>query len=402
MSTTSDGTSPTTVGVARIIARLNVGGPAIQVISLTRLLEPLGYRTRLIRGREGPEEGSMDYLADELCVKPVLIDSLRRNPGLHDLRALLALVLELRRTRPRIVHTHAAKAGTLGRLSALIALRRHQRVLVHTFHGQSLTGYFNPRVARLYTIIERVLARRTDGLIAVSEEVRDELASLGVASADRFEIVPLGFDLGPFAVEGPPRETKRLELRRELGIPEEAKVVTLVARLVPIKRVDRFLRMARLIAEHTAAHFVIAGDGELGVELRSCADARALGERLSWIGFRRDMPAVCFASDVVVLTSDNEGTPVSLIEAQVSGVPVVTTDVGGVRSVVHDGHTGLVRHPDDDRALAEAVVDLLTDDILAKRLAAAGRTHALSAFSIERLIEDLDRLYSDLLRTKRR
>jgi glycosyltransferase involved in cell wall biosynthesis len=160
--------------------------------------------------------------------------------------------------------------------------------------------------------------------------------------------------------------------------------------------------MARLVAERTAAHFVIAGDGELSVELRSCADARALGERLSWIGFRRDMPAVCFASDVVALTSDNEGTPVSLIEAQASGIPVVATDVGGVRSVVHDGHTGIVRHPDDDRALAQAVVDILTDNVLAKRLAAAGRTHALRAFSIERLVEDLDRLYSDLLQTKRR
>jgi glycosyltransferase involved in cell wall biosynthesis len=366
------------------------------------MLEPRGYRTRLIRGHEGPEEGSMDYLADELGVQPVLIDSLHRDPGLHDLRALLALVLELRRTRPGIVHTHAAKAGTLGRLSAFIALRRHERVLVHTFHGHSLTGYFNPHTARLYTIIERVLARRTDGLIAISEEVRDELASLGVAPADRFEIVPLGFDLGPFAVQAPTREFKRRELRRELGIPDEVKVVTLVARLVPIKRVDRFLRIARLIAEHTAAHFVIAGDGELGVELRSSADAQALGERLSWIGFRRDMPAVCFASDVVVLTSDNEGTPVSLIEAQASGVPVVATDVGGVRSVVHDGHTGIVRHPDDERGLAQAVVDILTDNMFAKRMAATGRTHALGAFSIERLVEDLDRLYCGLLQTKRR
>jgi glycosyltransferase involved in cell wall biosynthesis len=401
MSIAGDGAPTTTVGVVRIIARLNIGGPAIQAISLTRRLEPRGYRTRLIRGREGPEEGSMDYLADQLGVRPVLIDSLRRDPGLHDLRALVALVRELRRARPKIVHTHAAKAGTLGRLSALIALRRKRRVLVHTFHGHSLTGYFSPRTARLYTLIERVLARYTDGLIAISEEVRDDLASLGVASADRFEIVPLGFDLGPFAAEGRTREIKRLELRRELGIPKEAKVVTLVARLVPIKRVDRFLRVARLIAEREAAHFVIAGDGELGAELRSSSDARALGERLSWIGFRRDMPAVCFASDVVVLTSDNEGTPVSLIEAQAAEVPVVATDVGGVRSVVNDGHTGIVRHPDDDSALAQAVVDILTDAALAKRLAVAGRAHALSAFSIERLVEDLDRLYSDLLRAKR-
>jgi glycosyltransferase involved in cell wall biosynthesis len=386
------------VKIVRIISRLNVGGPAIQAITLTHLLSRYGYQTRLLCGREDPSEGSMDYVAQELEVRPVRIDSLSRNPAASDLKALLALIAELRRARPQLVHTHTAKAGTLGRLAALIALPRHRRILVHTFHGHSLTGYFNPGIARIYLAIERALARRTTKLIVVSKEVRDELVSLGVAPHTRFEVVPLGFDLRPFTVPSVDRDRQRNALRCELEIPPDAKVVTLVARLVPIKRVDRFLRVARLVAEQSNAHFVIAGDGQLGDVLRTSAEARSLNDRLSWIGFRRDIPAVCFASDVVALTSDNEGTPVSLIEAQAAGVPVVSTDVGGVPSVVLDGHTGVLAEPGDDRALADAILDILRDTALAQRLATAGRAHALSAFSIERLVQDMDRLYTALLR----
>jgi glycosyltransferase involved in cell wall biosynthesis len=385
------------VKIARIISRLNVGGPSIQAITLTHLLRRFGYQTRLLCGRENPSEGSMDYLARELEVCPVRIDSLSRNPATGDLRALLALTIELRRARPRLVHTHTAKAGTLGRLAALIALPRHRRILVHTFHGHSLTGYFNPVVARIYLAIERALARRTNKLIVVSEEVRDELVSLGVAPYTRFEVIPLGFDLRPFMAPSGDRDRQRNALRRELGVSPDAKVVTLVARLVPIKRVDRFLRVARLVAEQSNAHFMIAGDGELGDVLRASTDARALEDRLSWIGFRRDIPAVCFASDVVALTSDNEGTPVSLIEAQAAGVPVVSTDVGGVRSVVLDGRTGMMAVAGDDQGLADAILQTLQDTALARRLATAGRAHAVSAFSIERLVQNMDRLYASLL-----
>jgi len=385
------------VRLARIIARLNVGGPAIQAITLTHLLEPLGYRTRLIRGREGKREGSMDYLATELGVRSARLDSLRRSPGFHDLRALAAIARELRRSRPQIVHTHAAKAGTLGRIAALIVLRRRERVLVHTFHGHSLTGYFSAPVARLYTVIERFLAKRTDALIAVSEEVREELVRLRVAPREQFSVVPLGLTLQPFDLQGEGRKVKRAALRDELGVPQDAPVVTLVARLAPIKRTDRFLRVAKLVAERSHAHFLIAGDGELWEDLRASADARSLGERLWWAGFRRDMPSVLFASDAVVLTSDNEGTPVSLIEAQAAGVPVLSTDVGGVRSVVQHGRTGIVVDPEDEQALADGILDVLGDPKLAQRLAAAGRTHALANFSVERLVGDLDRLYRELL-----
>lgn len=387
--------------MVRIIARLNIGGPAIQAITLSQRL--LGYDTTLVRGREAPDEGSMDHLAKELNVRPVLVSTMRRNPGWRDLPALVALVRVIRRTRPEIVHTHAAKGGALGRAAALIAnAGRPRPLIVHTYHGHSLTGYFAPRTASVFRRIERLLGRRTDRLIAVSPEVRDELVAMGVAPAEKFEVVPLGLDLSPFMIEEAVRDRMRQELRAELKIPSEATVVTLIARLVPIKRVDRFLSAARELSDLPDVRFLIVGDGELHAQLRESPDARALDRRLTWAGFRRDMPAVCFASDVVVQTSDNEGTPVSLIEAQAAGVPVVSTNVGGTASVVEDPVTGFLVERDDLQGLVAAVRSLCSDPELRARFGRAGQDRARSRFTLERLVTDIDRLYQRELASRGR
>jgi glycosyltransferase involved in cell wall biosynthesis len=244
--------------------------------------------------------------------------------------------------------------------------------------------------------IERWLARRTDALVAVSEEVRDDLIRLGVAGPERFSVIPLGFDLAPFT-DDDGREQRRAAVREQWGVAPDAEVVTLIARLVPIKRVDRFLRIALALADRPDVRFVIVGDGELRDELVDSQQARSLGDKLVWAGFRRDMPDVCFASDVVTLTSDNEGTPVSLIEAQAAAVPVVGTDVGGVRSAVRDGQTGFIAGVDDEPAFAGAIAAILDDRALAQRLALSGREHSSRSFSIGRLVHDLDTLYRSLL-----
>jgi glycosyltransferase involved in cell wall biosynthesis len=382
------------IRVLRVIARLNIGGPAIQAISLTALMDERGYVTRLVRGSESADEGTMDDLAERMGVRPTLVASMRRDPGLGDVRALSSLVRIARRDRPALVHTHAAKGGTLGRVAVMLAFPRKRPKVVHTFHGHSLTGYFSSRTARMYTRIERFLARRTDVLIAVSEEVRDDLVGLGVAPLEQFEVVRLGLDLSAFADDSD-RAARRAELRAKWGVDSEEQVVTLVARLVPIKRVDRFLEAASLLRDRPGVRFVVVGDGELRDSLQASEPARALGDRLVWAGFRRDVPDVCFASDVVVLTSDNEGTPVSLIEAQAARTPVVSTSVGGVRSVVLDGETGLLA--DDPPALSAAVASLLDDPSRAAAMATRGREHVLSTFGVERLVDDLDRLYRRLL-----
>ena len=389
--------------ITRIIARLNIGGPAIQAITLTSELEAYGYRTRLVRGVEDSAEGNMDYLAEERGVVPTLIPTMRRNPGLGDLAALTRLVFLMWRDRPAVVHTHAAKAGTLGRVATLLAfpLPPMRPKLVHTYHGHSLTGYFSGRSAGIYRLIEKVLASQTDVLLAVSAEVRDDLVQLGVASPGKFRVMPLGFDLSPFT-DDMGRDERRRALRAAWGIRDEDIVVTLIARLVPIKRVDRFLAVARMLADRSGVKFVIVGDGELREELGSNAGATELGEQLVWAGFRRDIPDVCFASDIVMLTSDNEGTPVSLIEAQAAAVPIVATDVGGVRSAVRPGESGFLAAASDVDAIAAAVCRLLDDAALRARMAAAGRAHATSLYTLGRLAADHAALYDELVESGQR
>lgn len=381
-----------------MIGRLNVGGPSIQALTLTQGLAQRGYATVLMRGREGPQEGTMDHLADDLGVVPLRLDSLRRAFGAHDLRALIQTARLLARVRPAILHTHAAKAGAIGRAAALLLGPAGPPIRIHTFHGHVLTGYFGRRRSAAFVGIERILARRTTRLVAVSDEVRDDLIALRVAPAERISVIALGFDLKPFHPSEAVRAAQRSAVRAELGIGSEETVVCLVARLVAIKRVDRFLRIARLVHERAPdVRFMIVGDGELGDALRRSSDAIALGDHLLWTGMRTDMPSIYMASDVVVLTSDNEGTPVSLIEAQAAGKPTVATKVGGVPSVVGHGSTGLTVERDDDAGFAQAIESLVNDP--ARRLAMGrdGRAHVTRRFGLDRLLDDVDTLYRSLL-----
>ncbi len=380
--------------VVRIIGRLNIGGPAVQALLLNKLMPRRGIETTLIRGAEGPDEGSLDYLAEELGVVPVRLNWMRRDVGWRDLLALVSLYRALKLLNPDVVHTEAAKAGTLGRASVLLMRRSRRPVLVHTFHGHSLEGYFSARRARVFLTVERMLASRTDLLIAVSPEVKADLVRLGVAPAAKIAVVPLGLDLRAFTVPDTDRMARRRTKRAEWQIADTAPVVTLVARLVPIKRVDRFLRIAsRLAVEQPDMRFVVVGDGELRRQLVSSLAAQGLGERLTWAGFQRDMPDVCFASDVIVLTSDNEGTPVSLIEAQAASVPVVGTRVGGMASALREGKSGYLVEPEDVDGFAAAVIEALRCPL---ELGRAGRDYVAERYGADRLASDLEQIYRRL------
>ena len=381
----------------RVIARLNVGGPAIQAITLSRLLDEQGYETRLIRGQEGDREGSMDRLAAELGVVPVSLPTLQRRIGVGDIASLAFLVRQIRDWQPEILHTHAAKAGALGRIAALLAGRHRPRVIIHTFHGHVLTGYFSPPVSLAFAVIERFLARHTTWLIAVSDEIRADLVRLRVAPPEQILVVPLGFDFSRFDAGAEERRKRRKALRQELSIPVDAPLVTLVARLEPIKRVDRFVRVANLVGAPVDTHFLVVGDGALREELQGSLDARLLGDRLVWAGLRDDMPNVYFASDVVAVTSDNEGTNVSAIEAHAAGLPVVSTRVGGMPAVVGDGETGILVDPHDEPAFAAELKLLLSDAALARRFGEKGAERARTRFSLDRLLNDIDGLYGRFL-----
>ncbi len=367
-----------------MIARLNVGGPALQAAVLSGDLDPERFEQRLVAGALGPREG--DYVAlraPDLQVS--YLPGLGRTPhAVDDLRALAGLVGTIRDFRPHIVHTHTAKAGVLGRLAARMC---GVPATVHTFHGHLLNGYFSPGVSRGVVHVERIFARGTTRLVAVGDQVRRDLLAAGIGRPDQYTVVAPGVRLPP----PPPRPIAL----HQLGLPTDRRVVSFVARLTAVKRPDRFVDMAAIVAaRHPEALFVAVGDGELADDLASRA-ARA-GVPLRLLGWRSQMESVYAASDVVVLTSDNEGMPVSLIEAQSAGVPCVTTGVGSAPEVIADGETGFVTGSDPSE-LARAVDRLLGDEGLRSSMGRAAAWRAGARFGPERLASDMARIYEEVL-----
>ena len=383
------------IKVLRVIARLNVGGPALHVSYLARGLDEIGYETTLVAGSIGGAEGSMEYVAEELGVQPVYLPALQREISpLQDLRAARELLVLIRELRPDILHTHTAKAGAVGRLAAMLAGKDRPKVVVHTFHGHVLRGYFGPAKTEAFRRLEQGLARSTDALIAVSPEVRDDLVALGVAPAEKIAVIRLGLDLDQRLAAAPGAAQA---LRDGLDVPEGRFLVSWLGRMTEIKRVDELLHaFARLRAGGADADLLLVGDGPLRPELEALASAIGIGDRCHFVGFRSDVGAVYQASDVVALTSANEGTPVTMIEAQAAGRPVVSTDVGGVRDIVSDGVSGFVVPPGDIDAVAERLRALADDPDLRERLGAAG-TSARERYSVPRLVHDVDVLYRELL-----
>jgi glycosyltransferase involved in cell wall biosynthesis len=374
--------------VLRIITRPNIGGPARQAILLTDALRTRGYRTRLAWGSVSQEEGALPVPAS---APNVYIPELRREVRPYDDAVAFRRILGLMRScRPQIVHTHMAKAGTLGRLAAR---RADVPVVIHTFHGHVLEGYFSGWKSRAFLATERELARMSDALVAVSPAVRDELLALGIGRPSQWRVIPVGLDLHDLLT----REVDSAQARGALGLPEAGPVVGIVGRLVPIKDHVTFLdAAARVARERPDATFIVAGGGELRSELEVRA-RHLLGDRCRFPGWVMDLPTLYAALDVVVLTSRNEGTPVALIEAGAAGKPAVATRVGGVADAVQEGKTGLLVLPGDPRAVAAGVSALLDDPGRARALGEAARREASSRFTIQRLADDLAALYGELL-----
>lgn len=372
--------------VARVVTRLNVGGPARHVLILSRALPARGYMSDLIVGTAGPREGELT----DPNVPFERLPSLQREVHIpRDAASFKWLLTRFRTGKPSIVHTHTAKAGALGRLAAVQAGVPR---IVHTFHGHVLEGYFSDATSSLFIRMERWLARRTHALLAVSEAIRDQLFDLGIGREDQWHVVPLGLDLDDLVhANGDSAES-----RHALGLPSGGLVVAIVGRLVPIKDHALFFEAARRVAtEFPDVTFLVAGDGELRDELERSA-REVLGHKVHFVGWVSDLISLYAAADVVVLTSLNEGTPVALIEASAAGRPVVSTDVGGVSDVVIDGVTGFVVPPGDCAALAESLKRLLRDPELRIGFGRRGRQHVAARFSAVRLVDDITRLYDGL------
>ncbi len=403
--------------ILRIIARLNVGGPARHVVWLTRDLQDDEFQSTLIAGTVPKGEADMEYFAAKNGVEPIYVAELSRELSPKDIVSLWKIFRLMLRYQPDIVHTHTAKAGTVGRVAAFAyrwltwrtLVGRPRRVkVVHTFHGHVFHSYYGRAKTQVFILIERLLARfATDRIVVISPQQRDEIGGkykVGVPS--QFQVIPLGIEI-------PPQKTyleKRRTLRDELRISDDEILVGFVGRLTAIKNIGLLLAAARSVYEYEPSlrsRFAVIGDGELRPSLESEAESLGLTDKISFLGNRVDVGDLIPGIDIMVLTSENEGTPLSLIEAMSFGVPFVSTAVGGVVDLAGETiettdqfricERGIVTEPGSAESVARALIYLAKDGRLRKSLSAQGREFVAGRYSVERLVSDIKGLYRELI-----
>jgi len=420
--------------IVRVIARLNVGGPARHVVWLTAGLQGADCDSLLVAGTVPPGEEDMGYFAVEHGVEPLLIPEMSREISVKDALTVWKLYRLFCRESPDIVHTHTAKAGTVGRVAGLLYRwltpstllgRPRDCLFVHTFHGHVFHSYYGPFKTRLFLSIEKALARLiTDRIVVVSEQQRREIHErFGVGRADQFVVIPLGLDVHSFA----DWRNRRQFFRDELGLNKDELLVGIVGRLTEIKNHDLFLRAVAILKDRLAnarsrarpgsasgqpdagVRFVVLGDGSLRDKLEAQAQALGLAEHVIFAGNRRDPENFYAALDIVALTSLNEGTPLTLIEAMANARPVIATAVGGVVDLLGEptGENqaerytvcprGLSIRSNDAAGVAAGLFYLIENPELRMELGNRGLEFVAGSYSRERLLDDMKALYKRLL-----
>lgn len=371
--------------VMLVIARMNVGGPAVLVADLMRKLDSSKFEVRLVTGY--CEENESDYLNEVATdLKAVRIPGFGRSISIkNDLKTFFLLMREIRRFKPDVVHTHTAKAGFLGRVAAFIARPSAKRI--HTFHGHLLNGYFGSRKVQIVASLEKVLGLITYKFVAIGNVVKNDLVRVGIAKHSKFEVIYPGLqnlDLYP-----------KLSARKILGLDPKKIYLVYVGRLTQIKRPDRLIDLGHSIkASYPTAHLIIAGAGELLEDLTVKSESESLP--ITFLGWRNDINIILSASDIAVLCSDNEGIPLTLIQASQAGLPIVSTYVGSVSDIVLDGVNGLLTEI-SSKGLFEGVSALLNDPDLGHRFGKAGQERAREFFSSREMVERHQNLYSQSL-----
>ena len=373
------------VRVLRIIARMNVGGPAVQVSGLMRGFDQELFKQELLTGYCAADEA--DYLEKVAPdVKAIRIDGLGRSiKPRADLTALFAIVKEIKRFKPDVIHTHTAKAGVVGRIASILSGQKSIRV--HTFHGHLLNGYFGPGKTKLVILVEKVLAIFTNQLLALGKQVQDDLIAAGIGNSNKFAVMPPGLQLSKIP--------SKHDARIELGLDQNEIYCAFIGRITQIKRPDRFLDVvAKVKTDGIKVNFIVAGAGE---QLQYCQDRVTRGNLpVTFLGWREDIEVVLAAADFVILTSDNEGTPLSLIQAGMVGIPVVATNVGSTNEIVVNGETGFLTDLSVDQ-LSSAVTKLAENSDLRAQMGTAGKEYTLARYGVERLVKDHQDLYLRLL-----
>ena len=388
------------IRVLRIFSRLNIGGPSIHVVLLTAGLDREHYQTTLVVGREGDREGSCLDLAECKNVAPIVVPTLGRSiHPIRDLRSFIVLCRLMMRERPHVVHTHTAKAGALGRVAAFAT---GVPVVIHTFHGSVFSGYFGTLGSRVYETVERLLARITDAIIGISPVLVGELAAHRLRPRHGIRTIPLGLELNGF-VNAP--GARPGALRQRLGLAKNVKLIGSVGRLAPVKDLQTLFSAVRRAANvkdvlNDDVHVAIIGDGPERSHLESLRDELGLASHVHFTGFLSELENVYPDLDCVVNSSLNEGTPVALIEAMAAGVPVVATAVGGTPDLLRGGALGALVPPGDPNALANALSETLEDRDASLARAGEARIAVLQEYRSERLIQDMETLYRELLLLK--
>ncbi len=389
--------------VLRIINRFNLGGPTYNVAYLSKYLE--GYDTLLVGGEKDESEDSSAFITSSLGLEPVIIEEMKRKiDPRQDIAAYKKIKSIIKEYKPDIVHTHASKAGTLGRLAAFSC---KVPKVVHTFHGHVFHSYFGVATTTFYKNVERYLAKRSDAIIAISEKQKIELSEIHqICSPNKIEVIPLGFDLIKFNSD---IESKRFNFRAKYNLNENVICIGIIGRLVPVKNHKLFLEAFGKLCKNTSKNVkaFIIGDGELRDHLFNLCNT--LGLTFSYIDKPDNSAQVIFTSwikevdhvlagiDVVALTSFNEGTPVSLIEAQACNKPIITTNVGGIENVVIPNKTALLCQNNDIDSFYEALLKMVENDDLRNKMGNDGWFFVKDHFHYTRLCSDMKKLYDNLL-----
>lgn len=395
------------IKIIRIINRFNLGGPTYNVAYLSKYMSD-DFETLLVGGAKDESEESSDFIVKNLGIEPIIIPQMRRsiNP-FNDISAYIEIKKLIKQHKPDIVHTHASKAGTLGRLAAFSC---GVPVVVHTFHGHVFHSYFGKFKTAVYKTIERYLAKRSTAIIAISEKQKHELGVIHkICSPEKITVVPLGFDLQKFQDN---QIEKRKSFRSQYQISDNEIAITIIGRLVPIKNHELFLKAIAYLQKNSSKKIraFIVGDGESRSEIESKATelgidfCNALTDRdkistLTFTSWRKDVDVVCAGSDIICLTSHNEGTPVSLIEAQAANKPIVSTNVGGIENVVSN-QTTLLSEAGDTEKFCSNLLLLVNDDILREKMGQKGWELMKENFHYTRLVKDVKKLYDNLLNIK--
>ena len=376
------------IKIMHVIARMNVGGPAVIVAELMRGLNPAKFQVVLMTGFcAGDEADYLDEVARDIPV--TRINGLGRSvSAIEDIKSFFTLVRLIREYKPDIIHTHTAKAGVLGRVAGLIAYPSAKRV--HTYHGHLLHGYFTAWKTHIVIVIEKLLATFSAALIAIGNQVRDDLLAVRIGKAKKYTVIFPGLDkLG---------SQSKSSAKDELVLEHNKTYIVFVGRLTQIKRPDRLIAIARhLKVKHPLVELLIAGAGEKFVEIQELAKNESLP--IVFLGWRNDIGRILSASNIALLCSDNEGIPLTLIQASQAGLPIVSTNVGSVRDIVVDGETGTLTEV-NSHGLIHAIDDLLSNPEKMARFGQAGKERAEALFSLQWMIDAHENLYSQVIKKK--